>query len=895
MPSSECSSAHDTATMRRSFRLLFRSKSRIKAEVDEELDFHLIGVAARLRREGWSPADADAEARRRFGDLEFTKTYCSDEDLRRERGRRRMTFVEELKQDLTYAIRGLRSSPGFTLVALATLALGIGANTAIFSVVRAVLLEPLPFATPDRLVRVWHANTLGGITQGSFSEPDFIDFRTETKLSESVGGYFFADGGTGVALTGNGSPEQLSAALVTPGFFETLRPRTQIGRVLAADEHIVGRNRAVVLSHALWQRRFAGSTRVLGAPITLNGESFTVVGVMPPGFTYPAAQALDVWIPLSYFGPNAIGRERNKHFISVVARLRPGVTLDQFHAEASGIAARLARAYPDNPTWTSATVRTIRDSIVGDVKRPLTVLTAAVGMVLLVACVNIASLLLARASVRERELAVRAALGAGRGRIVRQLLTESLTLALLGAVLGAALAYVAVRALVASGGAQLPGAGDVRIDAPVLAFTLAVAIVAGLFFGTLPALRATGRVMQQSLRAGGRGSVGGRGQRMRSSLVVIEVSLAVVLIAGAGLAMKSFVRLLGVNPGFRPENTLVARITVPGADSNRTAFYNDVLQSVRAIPGVVAAGSVRDLPTRGNGEMVPADRLGLAANRSTSAETVQLMHVSTDFFKAMAIPLRAGREFEVTDRVSAPFVVIVNEEFARRYFPGQNVVGKTLTAGTASIHIVGLVANVRQRGLSEPVDPTIYLHTPQNMRVGMSIVVRTKGDPLALADAVRNTIWSIKRDLPISEVTTLDAVLGRSVARPKLLAWLLGVFGFIGLILGSLGIYGVLAFAVTQRRQEIGVRVALGAPPRSLLRLVVGQGMLLTVIGITIGTLGARVLTRQMQSMLFGVTPGDVATFVEVIGVLLMTALLASWLPARKALGIDPVTALRSD
>jgi predicted permease len=882
--------------MRRSFRVLFRSKSRIKADIDEELEFHLAGVSARLRDEGWSQADADAEARRRFGDLEFTKTYCRGEDIRRERGRHRMTIVEELKQDLIYAIRGLRSSPGFTLVALATLALGIGANTAIFSVVRAVLLEPLPFATPDRIVRVWHANTLGGINQGSFSEPDFIDLQKETKLAESVGGYFFADGLTGVSLTGDGMPEQLSAALVTPGFFETLRPRTELGRVLSADEHIVGRNRAVVISHALWQRRFSGQPRIVGSSITLNRDAFTVVGVMPPGFSYPAAQALDVWIPVSYFGPEAIGRERNKHFISVVARLKPGVTLEQFHVETSGIAARLARAYPENPTWVSTTVRTIRESIVGDVRRPLTVLVAAVGMVLLVACVNIASLLLARASVRERELAVRAALGAGRGRIVRQLLTESLTLALFGAALGVGLAYVAVRALVASGGAQLPGAGEVHIDAPVLAFTLVIAVLAGLLFGSMPALRATsGLLMQRSLRAGGRGSAGRHGQRMRSTLVVIEVSLAVVLIAGAGLAMKSFIRLLNVNPGFRPDHAIVARITIPGTDSSQITFYNELLRTIRAIPGVVAAGSVRDLPTRGNGEMAPADRLGITAKRSSGAESVQLMHISTDFFKAMGAPLHGGREFELTDRAGAPFVVIVNEEFARRFFPGENVVGKTLTAGKVAIHIIGLAGNIRQRGLSEPVEPTMYLHAPQNMRVGMSIVARTTGNPLAISDAVRNAIWSLNRDLPISEVTTLDAVMGRSVARPKLLAWLLGVFGFIGLMLGSLGIYGVLAFAVAQRRQEIGVRVALGASPRSLLRLVVGQGMVLTLIGITIGTLGARVLTRQMQSMLFGVTPGDVATFVQVIGVLILTALLASWLPARRALSIDPVNALRSD
>ena len=884
--------------MPRSFRLPFRSRARIVSEIEEELSFHVKAVAARLEREGWSSADAEAEARRRFGDLEFTKYYCRTEDLRREGEKRRMTIIDELKQDLRYALRGLRASPGFAIVALATLALGIGANTAIFSVVRGVLLEPLPFATPDRIVRVWNSNPTDGIEQGAYSEPDYLDLRAAARLTETMGGFSFAEQQSGVDLTGNGAPERLSAALVTPGFFETLRPRPFLGRVLVEEEHRTGVSRAVVMGYGLWQRRFGGDPAILNRTITLSGEPYTVVGIMRPEFTYPASQSLDVWIPLSYFGPEYIGRVRGARFLSVLARLKPGVTPAEFKAEAAGIASRLAHTYPDNPSWDNASVQTIRDSIVGEVRRPLIVLVAAVALVLLITCVNIASLLLARASARQREIAVRAALGAGRGRIIRQLITESLTLALAGGVLGTALAYVAVGALVASGGAHLPGANDLRIDGVVLAFTVVVSLISGLLFGGLPALRANGLVLEQALRAGSRGSGGAQGQRMRSALVVVEVALAVVLVVGASLATKSFARLLSVKPGFDPTHALVARVTVPSSQTTpqqMTNYYSAVLDAVRRVPGVIAAGSVRDLPTRGNGEGRRADQFSLPGAIPGKGAPFQMHHISSDYFKAMGVPLRAGRDFLPTDRAGAPVVFIINEELARRYWPNESAVGKVLRIGSTNVEIVGVVGDMRQRGLSEPVEPTMYIHALQNLRSGMSIVVRTTGDPLQLTKAVRDAIWSVDRNVPISEMTTLAHITGAAVARPKLLAWLLGIFGAIGLLLGALGIYGLLAFAVTQRRQEIGVRVALGAPRASVLRLVVGQGMLLALCGVVIGGVGARLLTRQMESVLFGIEPSDPITFVEVIVVLLGTALLASWLPARRALGIDPVTALRFD
>jgi predicted permease len=618
---------------------------------------------------------------------------------------------------------------------------------------------------------------------------------------------------------------------------------------------------------------------------------------MPAGFTYPADQSIDVWIPLSFFGPDKIGRVRGSRFLSLVARMKPGVTTEQLRGELAGIASRLSKQYPENVGWDNVAIQRLRDSIVGDVRPPLIVLMVAVAMLLLIACVNIASLLLARATARQREIAVRSALGAGRGRIARQLLTESLTLAVFGGVLGVGLAFVAVRALAAAGTGELPRSSDIRIDGVVLAFTLAATIVSGLLFGLVPTLRASAGDLQQALRSGGRGSVGGAGQRMRSALVVIEVALAVILVVGAGLATKSFARLLSVRPGFQPSNGLVAMMSVPDRYSTTPArqnYYYAVLNSIRRVPGVQVAGSIRDLPLRGNGESVDFDIPGktFAPGQQPSS---QYHHISTDYFKAMGIPLRAGRSFEMSDDNNAPPVIVINEELAKRTWPGENAVGKSVLFGRTALQVIGVVGDVRQRGLAEPVDPAMYIHVLQNMRVRMTIVVRTTEDPLSYANAVRQAIWSVDPNQTITLVTTLDSVLGRAVARPRLLAWLLALFGAIGLTLGALGIFGVLAYAVNQRRQEIGVRVALGATPRSVLSLIVGRGMLLASAGVVLGLLGAALLTKSMQTVLYDIRPSDPMTFAQVVVVLLGASLLASWLPARRALAIDPVTALRYD
>ena len=797
-------------------------------------------------------------------------------------------MLDDLRQDLKYAVRALLSSPAFTLTALFTLALGIGANAAIFSAVRTVLLEPLPFSEPNRIVRAWHANPSNGVARGTVSEPDFLDWKRTSQTIDTMGGFWFVDGMSGIDLTGTGNPERLSSTLVTDGFFETLGTLPLLGRTLIADDQIAGRNRVVVISHGLWTRRFAADRAIVGRSITLNKEPFEVVGVMPAEFTYPAGRRIDVWIPLSYFGPDQIGRVRAARFLAVIARLKPGVTEPQFRDELSAIAERLSRDYSENVGWTSVTTAPIDESIVGEVRRPLMVLMTAVGLLLLMACVNIAGLLLARASGRQAELAVRAALGAGRARIARQLTTESLTLALAGGALGIVFGLVAVRAFAAWGGTELPRPAALRIDAVVLAFTAGLSIISGLAFGLFPALKASTN-LEHALRAGSRGAVGGVGQRLRAALVVLEVALAVVLVAGAALTAKSLVRLLAVDPGFRPANALVVTISVPSVQ-----HYTAVLDGIRGIPGVEAAGSIRDLPLQAKGETVRPDIAGRPTPAGGSP-LVQWHHVSTDYFKAMGIPLRRGRAFELTDRRGSQFVVMINEEFARRTWPGEDAVGKALRFGQTEIPVIGVVANVRQGGLSEPVEPAVYLHALQQFRSRMTIVIRTAGNPLRFADAVRRQIWSTNPDQTITTVTTLDDVLGGSVARPRLLAWLLGAFGTIGLTLGALGIFGVLAFAVSQRRREIGLRMALGASPRAVLRLIVMQGMLLALIGVVIGVVGAAVLTRSMESVLFGIEPADPLTFADVVAVLLGAAVLASGLPARRALAIDPVTALRSD
>jgi predicted permease len=887
----------NTPGRRREFRFAWRSKRQVANDVDAELAFHLARRVDELVAKGLSADEARREAAARFGNIEFTRQYCRDEDARRERETRHTTMIDELTQDLGYGLRAVRSAPGFALVALLTLALGIGANTAIFSVVRGVLLSPLPFPDADRVVRVWHSNRSENDLKSQVSEPDFKEWSAATRRFSSLSAYWYAPGGSGADLTGIGTPERIQGAYFTPTFFETLGARAAIGRTIRPEEAVVGNDHWIVLSDGFWKRRFGGDRAVLGRALTIDGVPFTVVGVMPAEFTFPADR-IDYWMPLSTIAEDAVGRQRASRFLDVIGRLAPGATLQLAHDEIASISRLTAAREPAARGWTDVVMLPVRESLVGDVRRPLIVLLGAVAFVLLITCVNIAGLLLARATARQRELAVRSALGAGRGRILRQLVTESLVLALVGGALGVALAYVGVRALGAVGAADLPRAAAIRIDGLVLLYALGMSTLAGLTFGLLPPIRATSRDLQGVLRAGSRGSVGNAGQKLRAGLVVAEVALAVVLVVGAGLATRSFARLLDIDPGFKPRNVLAVQLGIPWeryGDERVRGYYQALLDRIAAVPGVEAVGSAKDFPLRGTGELRSPTVPGNAAGSGDRVVRLPVLHVSADYFRAMGIPLRAGRAFTTADREDAPKVWIVNEAFAKRYFPDESPVGKVLRTGRTSIQIIGVVGDFRQKTLTEPAEPYAYIHYPQNMRVGMSIAVRTAGDPLRYANAVRDAIWSVDRDQTITKIESMSAIVGGTVARPRLLATLLLLFGVMGLTLGALGIYGVLAYAVSQRRQEIGVRMALGASPRSVLRLVVGQGMSLAAGGVAAGIAGALVLTRVMAAVLYDVRTTDPATFATVVAVLLGSALVASWLPARRALRIDPVQALRSD
>jgi predicted permease len=881
------------------FRLPWRSAQRISEDVDDELHFHIAMRAEELQSHGLTYEAALAEATRQFGDLEDARRYLRRMDRETEAARRRRDYMGEMKHDIGYALRKLRSAPSFTITALLTLALGIGANTAIFSVVHGVLMKPLPFPHPEQLVRIWSDNREAGLTHSAVSPVDLDDWRAQRSAFSDMGGYWYVEGGSGVDMTGEGEPQRLSTAFVEPGFFPVLGVRPEIGRLPREDEmHRGGPDKVVVLSYAFWRSRFAGSSSVVGNTLTLDGAPYEVLGVMPRDFRYPGDR-VDVYIPYSTIPDDGIPRTRDNRVLQVVARLKPGVDIARGRAEVAAIARRLSEQYPEDRAWASATVEPLRDVIVGKARTGLLVLLGAVAFVLLLACANLASLLLARATTREREIAVRSALGAGRGRLVRQLLTESLVLALGGGALGVLFAVGATRALVMLGSAQLPRAAEIGLDPAVLLFALALSMLTGLIFGLVPAFRATSTDLQTALREGGRGSSSARGQRLRAALVVGEVAVAVILVVGAGLMTRSFVELLHVELGFRPDHVLVVNYSIgdahQGTRGQFRGYYAEVLDRVRAVPGVVAAGATKAIPFRGSGERIDFVPEGMVLASGQEAPTAPLIHVSDGYFHALGTRVMAGREFERSDDDQAPVRFVVNEAFARKYFPDRPAVGRTVMIGTDQIPIVGVVGDIRQESVEEPAQPTVYIHTLQNLRSQANLVVRTRGEPLTMARAVEDAVWSVDRDQTITSVFTLSSAVGEAVARPRLLTTLLALFGVLGVLIGGIGLYGVLAYFVTQRRREIGVRVALGADSGSVLRMVVGRGLWLAAAGIIVGLAGAALLTRFMRSVLFGVGTTDPLTFAGVAAVLIAVAFLASWIPARRAARVDPLIAMRAE
>ena len=805
-----------------------------------------------------------------------------------------------VSQDIRYALRTLAKNPAFTVVAILTLALGIGANAAIFSVVNGVLLKPLPFPHPEELIRVWQGETSDGkVNPGSVSPVNLDDWRARRRVLADIAGYFYNEGQSGTDLTSIGEPQRLDATFVTPGFWSTLGVKPQIGRVPRDDEMVRGSNdRLVVLSYAFWQRQFGGATSVIGKRLTLGGNSYEVVGVMPASFQFPAPR-VEVFIPYSTIPDDAIPRLRGVRILAVVARMKPGVTVAQANAEMNSITRGLAEQYPEDKNMGAAEVAPLRDSIVGKVRLGLLVLLGAVGFVLLIAAVNLASLLLARAAAREREFAIRVALGAERSRVIRQLFTESLVLATLGGALGLMVAQLGGHLLVRLAAGQLPRAESVGLDYRVLAFTAAISLITGVAFGLVPAVRASSPELQQSLREGTRGSTGGTGG-LRNTLVVSEVALAMILVVGAGLMTRSFVKLLQTDLGFTPSHRLAVNFSVSTARHSTPAemrqTYREMIEKVRTLPGVVAAGAIRDLPFHGDGEPLGFVPPGFTPGPNGQLPTATLMFTSDGFFNAMGIPILAGRDLSLQDRQGAPIALVINQALAKKYFPGQSPIGQTITFGdTNHFAIVGVVGDVRQGSVDEAPTPRIYASAYQIFRVKVSLVVRTEADPQVMIKRVEDALRSVDPQQTITSAFTLDDAVGDAVARPRLLTVLLGLFGIMGLVLGALGIYGVLAYLVNQRTREIGVRLALGAKPSDVLWMVVGRGLWLAGFGVAIGLVAAVALTRLMQGVLYGVTPTDPLTFVGVAAALLAVAGFASWLPARRATRVDPLVALRAE
>ncbi len=799
-----------------------------------------------------------------------------------------------LWQDLRYSLRTLRKNPGFAAVVILILALGVGANTAIFSLVNAVLLRQLPFPEADRLVMVWEDMTFLGFSRNTPAPANFVDWRKQNQVFEDMAAIRFRT----LNLTGDGEPERLDARGVTASFFSIVRVQPLLGRPILDDDDRPEAGKVAVISYGLWQRRFGGEANIVGKDIVLDGEKYSVIGVMPPRFSFPT-QGIDVYVPTGFDA--ATWNRRTSHFLFVAARLKPGISWQRAQSDMQTIAERLQRDYPDTNARVGATVLPMREQYAGGVRLAFIVLLGAVGFVLLIACANIANLLLARAASRRKEMAVRAALGAGRWRVIRQLLTENILLAGIGGALGVLLARASFTFL-----SRLipPAMGDgspLQLDYQVLAFSLLVSLAAGVLFGLAPAWQASRVDLNDALKQGGRQSFLASGKRVRSSLVVAEVALAVVLLTGAGLLMQTLARLRGVDLGFRTDNSLVMTTVLSTAkytkDTDRVAFARQVLDRIKALPGVVNAGYVSTLPliikgnTRGfvvEGHPLPLPGESLDAN---------YREVSSEYLQTMGIPLRRGRFLEEQDRAESKAVAVINETMARKFWPNEDALSKrfkfTNDPTQTWREIVGIAGDIHQMGLEEPPRAELYMTLQQaRMPDPNFLVVRTTGNPLNLAAAVRNEIRAVNPEQPISNIRTLEDIVEVEVSQRHLQMELLGGFSALALLLATIGIYGVLHYTVAQRTPEIGVRMALGARRQDVLRMVVLQGIRLATIGVIAGLAAALALTRVMSSLLFGVSASDPATYAAVTAVLLVVAAVASYIPARRASRVDPMVAL---
>jgi putative ABC transport system permease protein len=797
-------------------------------------------------------------------------------------------------RDLRYAARNLWRNPGFTCVSVAVLALGIGANSAIYTVVNSVLLQPLHYANPQQLVVLRERNLKAGFPQFSLSPGNYADYRDHNRSFSGLAAY----SGQGLNLSGGSEPERLRGARVTPEFFDVLGVQPAAGRAFTVQEMQLGSHHVAILSHGLWQRRFGGASDVLGRSIRLNEEIYTVIGVMPENFQFPAR--VELWTPLALSSQSWQGR--GGHYLGGIGRLKDGATPASAQADLNGIAARAEQQFPNSNSGWDTTVSNLQEAVVGRIRPAMLTLTAAVGFVLLIACVNLANLLLSRSSSRRREMAVRASMGSGRWRLIRQLLTESVLLAGTGAAVGLALAFATTRALSNLNPAILPRAGEIALDLRALGFTAALAVLTGLLFGIAPALHMARTDLIAALREGARGNaIGFRRNRLRSVLVMGEVALALILLSGAGLLMRSFYRLQSVDPGYDPHGVLTFRTNLPAAkyktDEQQAAFYNRSLERIRALPGVTVAGAAQIFPLAGDDYILSFVQIGKPPVPVGNQPNAAYYAATPGYFGALRIPIKAGREFNDRDNAAAPPVAIVSESMARQFYPNENPIGQRIQMGNGSkpAEIVGIAGDVRDQELESKGRAAVYEPAAQVPFGAMYFGVRTSGDPAALISGIRAAIRNLDSELPLDAIGTVDTLVSTSLSQRRLAMLLMSIFAGIALALAMVGIYGVISYSVTQATQEIGIRMALGARPADVLRMVFGYAGALMAAGLVIGVAGAFAAGRLIATQLFEVRPSDPMTYAAVSAALLATGLAACAIPALRAMRVDPLVALRDE
>ena len=887
------------ANIMRIFRIIQRRarslvhRSRADAELQREIEIHIQQLTKEAVAAGMTETEARARAVRNFGPIDPTKEKCRDT--------RGVNWIQDFTQDLHYGLRILLDSPGFTAIAILTIGLGIGANTAIFSIVDAVLLPSLPYRHSNQLVAMFNVPVKRPDAIAGISYRDFTEYRKQNGVFSEIAGNTFHD----LTLTGTGEPSIVNTADVTPEIFPLLNAKPLAGRTLLPEDGKPGAAAVAVVSENLWRSRFGSSSGLVGKSIALDMRSFTVAGILPASFRYPeGAPRQDVWISVlqdPLFGP--LASQPRVGLLGAIGRLKPGVPLAKAQAEMDTLSARLAKEFPDEDSGLTIRIKPYWETVIGNVRLALLVLLSAVGLLLLIACANIANLLVSRATTRAREIAVRIALGASRARIVRQLLTESALLGLLGGFAGILLAVFAVRTLRPFLPSEIVQISSIHVGGSVLAFALLLSLAAALAFGLAPALIATPSNLQINIKEGSERTGKRGGQHLRNFLVIAEISLAVVLLVAGGLLLRSFALVTSVNPGFDPQNVTEAEVSLPqfqySTPQQWRAFSNQLLARLDAQPGLrnsaLAAPLPMDRQGQANLEFSIVGNAPLPRGKSTSAN---YQTVSPEYFRVMRIPLMSGRFFSEQDSPSHPKVAIISETLAQRYFPNQDPIGRQMRFGfppdtNVSREIVGVVGDVRDVALSQKPGPIMYVPFAQAPLYGGEVVVRSSLSASSVAAAIRQAVYSIDKNLPVTDVESFPNALGQSISRERFRTFLLASFSALALILAAIGIFGVVSYSASQRRQEIGIRVALGAQRADVLRLILGQGAKLALLGLGVGIVFAFLLTRLMASMLYGVSPSDPVTFGAVAIILFVVAVTACYIPARRALRVDPLVALR--